>query len=72
MPHENVEQSETLTQAQKVELQSALIFTFWDVERKTENVKYSDGVCVKQGNYKVYSKKNGFLIKFSRFFQLPF
>lgn len=61
---ENVENNEVLTQAQKVEIQSALMFTFWDTKRKTENIKYSDGVSVKQGNYKVFSVNNGFIIKY--------
>ncbi|MBQ3058662.1 MAG: hypothetical protein IJD00_06905 [Clostridia bacterium] len=50
--------------AQQIEMQAALVFTFWDPVKKTENRKNSNAVCVKQGNYTVYSKENGFLIKY--------
>lgn len=61
---ENLENDESLSAVQKVELQSALTFTIWEVDRKSESVKNSNGVCVKQGKYTVYSQKNGFLIEY--------
>ncbi len=62
---ENIENDTALSPLSKVEVQSVLALTFWDPIKKTENTKYSNGVCVKSGKYSVYSQENGFIIKYN-------
>ncbi len=61
---ESFPEGDTTALAQQIEMQSHLVFTLWDPVKKTESRKNSKATCVNQGSYTVYSKENGFLIKY--------
>lgn len=61
---ENISEEST-SPIQLIEMQAALVFTFWDREKKTENRKNTNALSVKQDNYTVYADENGFIIEYN-------
>lgn len=48
-----------------LEMQSAATATIYDVEKKSESVRNTNAVCVKQGNFDIRTQGNGFYIDYN-------